>query len=395
MSSNFKKLKCIGEGSFGKAWLVQEISSKNKYVLKEIELSKLNEKQKNEAKKEVTVLAKMDHVNIVKYIDNFLTSNLLGIIMEYCDGGDIYQKIQSKRGIHFHESTILDWFIQCCLALRHIHNKKILHRDIKTSNIFLTNHEKTVKLGDFGIAKVLNNTSDLARTCIGTPYYLSPEICEHKPYNNKSDIWALGCVLYEMCTLKHAFEAGNMKGLIFKIVRGNYPPIPARYAYEIKLLIAQMFRQEPRERPSINAILRKPFLMKLIRANDQYNSEINDSDTSSVVSSNFGSRANSRPASSASRRSYVSGVGGALNAGVYEPKKNHYNPFPIPKNPRERQLHNAYAPKPAQILQKQNRDLYQQDLQLKMQLEKVSHIFSIFCRLISPEAGVRKFFYLR
>ena len=70
------------------------------------------------------------------------------------------------------------------------------------------------------LLQVLRNTGELARTAIGTPYYLSPEICDNKPYNNKSDIWSLGCILYEMTTLKHAFEAGNMKGLVLKILKG-------------------------------------------------------------------------------------------------------------------------------------------------------------------------------
>lgn len=105
------------------------------------------------------------------------------------------------------------------MGLEHIHKNKILHRDIKTLNIFLNKNE-TVKIGDLGVAKALN-TNDFARTMVGTPFYLSPELCEEKPYNEKSDIWALGCLLYELCTFKHPFEATNQASLILKIIRGK------------------------------------------------------------------------------------------------------------------------------------------------------------------------------
>ncbi|KAK7919320.1 hypothetical protein WMY93_010604 [Mugilogobius chulae] len=183
--------------------------------------------------------------------------------MDYCEGGDLFKRINSQKGVLFSETQILDWFVQICLALKHIHDRKILHRDIKSQNIFLTK-DGTVQLGDFGIARVLNSTVELARTCIGTPYYLSPEICENKPYNNKSDIWALGCVLYEMCTLKHAFEAGNMKNLVLKIIRGSYPPVSVHYSHELRSLLGQLFKRNPRERPSVSIILDKPFLSSRI-----------------------------------------------------------------------------------------------------------------------------------
>ncbi|CAG2068093.1 unnamed protein product, partial [Timema podura] len=103
-------------------------------------------------------------------------------------------------------SEVVNLFCQLLLAIQHIHSKKILHRDIKTANILLTRNKDFVKLGDFGISKILASKSK-AETVVGTPCYLSPELCEGRPYNEKSDIWALGCVLYEMMALHRAFRA--------------------------------------------------------------------------------------------------------------------------------------------------------------------------------------------
>lgn len=153
--------------------------------------------------------------------------------------GDLFGKISNRKGVHFSEDEILDMFVQICLALKHVHDRKILHRDLKTQNIFLTKKDM-IKLGDFGIARVLHNTNELAKTAIGTPYYLSPEICENRPYNNKSDIWSLGCILYEMATLRHAFEAGDMKGLVLKILRGSYPPLPQYYSKDMRTLVGKV-----------------------------------------------------------------------------------------------------------------------------------------------------------
>lgn len=235
------------------------------YVVKEVNTTKMNRKEREEAKKEVKVLSQMHHPNIVTYRESFEDSGIMYIVMDYCDGGDLYSRINKQRGQPFPEDQILDWFVQLCLAVKHVHDRKILHRDIKSQNIFLTKSGR-VKLGDFGIARVLSSTVELARTCIGTPYYLSPEICENRPYNNKSDIWAMGCVLYEVTTLKHAFEAGNMKNLVLKIIRGSYPPVPSSYSYDLRHLITQCFKRNPRDRPSVNAILRLGFIQRRIES---------------------------------------------------------------------------------------------------------------------------------
>ncbi|XP_073911105.1 serine/threonine-protein kinase Nek1 isoform X15 [Castor canadensis] len=259
----YVRLQKIGEGSFGKAVLVESTEDGKQYVIKEINISRMSSKEREESRREVAVLANMKHPNIVQYRESFEENGSLYIVMDYCEGGDLFKRINAQKGILFQEDQILDWFVQICLALKHVHDRKILHRDIKSQNIFLTK-DGTVQLGDFGIARVLNSTVELARTCIGTPYYLSPEICENKPYNNKSDIWALGCVLYEMCTLKHAFEAGNMKNLVLKIISGSFPPVSLHYSYDLRSLVSQLFKRNPRDRPSVNSILEKGFIAKRI-----------------------------------------------------------------------------------------------------------------------------------
>nr|XP_045009322.1 serine/threonine-protein kinase Nek1 isoform X4 [Jaculus jaculus] len=259
----YVRLQKIGEGSFGKAVLVKSTEDGRQYVIKEISISRMSSKEREESRREVAVLANMKHPNIVQYRESFEENGSLYIVMDYCEGGDLFKRINAQKGSLFQEDQILDWFVQICLALKHVHDRKILHRDIKSQNIFLTK-DGTVQLGDFGIARVLNSTVELARTCIGTPYYLSPEICENKPYNNKSDIWALGCVLYELCTLKHAFEAGNMKNLVLKIISGSFPPVSLHYSYDLRSLLSQLFKRNPRDRPSVNSILEKGFIAKRI-----------------------------------------------------------------------------------------------------------------------------------
>ncbi|CAL4176111.1 unnamed protein product, partial [Meganyctiphanes norvegica] len=259
----YEILQKLGAGSYGMASLALKKDSNEKCVIKEINISHMTEKEIIEAKHEVQVLSSLTHPNVTQFRDSFEDSGRLLIIMDYCAGGDLYTLIQGRKSVNFPEDRVLDWFVQLCLAMKYIHDRRILHRDIKSQNVFLTDDGR-VKLGDFGISKVLSSTSELARTCIGTPYYLSPEMCENRPYNNKSDIWALGCVLYEMAALKHAFAANNMKGLVLKIVKGSYAPIPAKYSRDLGLLLSQIFQREPRSRPSISVILRKPFIFKRI-----------------------------------------------------------------------------------------------------------------------------------
>jgi NIMA (never in mitosis gene a)-related kinase len=225
-------------------------------VAKKIILGALNEKEVEASHREAELLSRLDHPNIVKYKESFCENNLLIIIMEYCEVGDLsyHVKQKRKRQEFFTETEIMNWFVQLALALQYVHSNKVLHRDIKGSNIYLTSNN-TVKIGDFGISRVLEGSVEVANTVIGTPYYMAPEVCQNKPYTFKSDVWSLGCVIYELCTLQHAFNADNLLGLVFKIVSETAEPIPSRYSPQLRQVVQSMLAKDDRARPSISQIL--------------------------------------------------------------------------------------------------------------------------------------------
>ncbi|XP_007958664.3 serine/threonine-protein kinase Nek3 isoform X1 [Chlorocebus sabaeus] len=259
---DYMVLRMIGEGSFGRALLVRHESSNQMFAMKEIRLPKSFSNTQN-SRKEAVLLAKMKHPNIVAFKESFEAEGHFYIVMEYCDGGDLMQKIKQQKGKLFPEDMILNWFTQMCLGVNHIHKKRVLHRDIKSKNIFLTQNGK-VKLGDFGSARLLSNQMAFACTYVGTPYYVPPEIWENLPYNNKSDIWSLGCILYELCTLRHPFQANSWKNLILKVCQGSINPLPSHYSYELQFLVKQMFKRNPSHRPSATTLLSQGIIARLV-----------------------------------------------------------------------------------------------------------------------------------
>lgn len=264
-AQTYRELEVIGRGSYGAAVLVVHLAEGGKYVAKKILLSGLSEKELQGAQQEAQLLRSLDHPNIVKYKESFLNPQELIIVMEYCEVGDLslQMKKMKKEGTIFTENEIMNWLVQMCMGLRYVHEKRILHRDIKTSNIYLTANN-SVKLGDFGISKLLDSTNDAANTVVGTPYYLSPEVCEGRAYSYKSDVWSLGCVLYELCTFKHAFNADNLLGIVFKIVSGRADPIPARYSMQLKDLIQRMLLKDVSSRPSTGQVLNDPYVQNFM-----------------------------------------------------------------------------------------------------------------------------------
>jgi len=267
MSSKYKVKKLLGEGSFGKAFLCSRDSDDDLCVIKQIKVEDMTKQEKEDVINESTILSKLDHPNIIKFFEFFESKTpqqTFNIVTEYADGGDLSEKIKEQNKTPFKESDILDYFTQICLALKHIHEKKIIHRDLKSGNVFLMK-SGLVKLGDFGIAKTFKNTMDKAKTMVGTPYYLSPEIIQGKLYDNKSDIWSLGVLLYEMMTFKMPFEANTLPMLSMKIMRGNYTPPSSMYTKDLREIVSKCLMVEPSRRPSIREILKMPIIQNRIK----------------------------------------------------------------------------------------------------------------------------------
>ncbi|XP_043976165.1 serine/threonine-protein kinase Nek8 isoform X2 [Gambusia affinis] len=257
----YEKIKVVGRGAFGIVHLCRRRSDGAFVILKEIPVEQMSRDERLAAQNECQVLKLLNHPNIIEYYENFLEDKALMIAMEYAPGGTLAEYIQKRCNSLLDEDTILHFFVQILLALYHVHNKLILHRDLKTQNILLDKHQMIVKIGDFGISKILVSKSK-AYTVVGTPCYISPELCEGKPYNQKSDIWALGCVLYELASLKRAFEAANLPALVLKIMSGTFAPISDRYSPELRQLILNMLNLDPSKRPQLNEIMALPICIR-------------------------------------------------------------------------------------------------------------------------------------
>ncbi|XP_034128288.1 serine/threonine-protein kinase Nek8 [Drosophila guanche] len=252
--ANYNKVRVVGQGSFGIAILYRRKSDGHQIVFKQINLSELTPPGRDLAMNEVDVFSKLHHPNIVSYLGSFIKDNTLLIEMEYADGGTLAQIIAERQGLHhFPERYIIAVFEQVSSAINYMHSENILHRDLKSANVFL-NRRGIVKLGDFGISKIMN-TKIHAQTVLGTPYYFSPEMCEGKEYDNKSDIWALGCILGEMCCLKKTFAATNLSELVTKIMAGNYTPVPSGYTSGMCSLMSNLLQVEAARRPTASEVL--------------------------------------------------------------------------------------------------------------------------------------------
>lgn len=263
----YERIKLLGEGAYGAAYLVRPKDKRHELeVAKEIRTAHLTDKQREGVLAESKVLRMMKHPNVVGYKDSFSEPPKMYIIMEYADGGDLAAKIKERKtgNRRFEEKDIMFIFVQVALALQHIHSRKVLHRDLKPLNIFLTK-QGLVKLGDFGIARLMDSSMAEAKTTIGTPFYLSPEMCNSEGYNLKSDLWSLGVVTYELTVLRVPFGGVSLPAVALQIMGAEPDPLPKEYSADLNWIVFRFLEKEPSKRPNLDQVLRMPFVQSYIQ----------------------------------------------------------------------------------------------------------------------------------
>ena len=265
----YEVIRTLGRGSYGRVDLCKDKSTGEQFAVKKVKLGQMPEADRLKALEEATFLSKLDHPNIVAYHESFQENDSLYISMEYMDGGDLEKKIAQRGHSFLPEQDILFSFVQILSALAYLHKKNIMHRDIKPQNCFLTRHG-VVKLGDFGVAKSMDY-GNLAKTVIGTPFYLAPEIWDHVPYSYAADVYSLGVVLYELCSLHKPYEADTAAELLIKVTKGERRPIPEFFSKDIRELIKQMMQKDPSLRPDCDQIIQLPFIQRAIKDLVEFN----------------------------------------------------------------------------------------------------------------------------
>uniref|UniRef100_A0A1I8B300 non-specific serine/threonine protein kinase n=1 Tax=Meloidogyne hapla TaxID=6305 RepID=A0A1I8B300_MELHA len=244
----FRTISQVGNGSFGKCFLCERCSDGEKVVLKKVMLNEA-------AKLEAFLISQINHENVVQTFESYISHRSVYIVMEHMAGGTLHELINKQHGKPLKDKVVLNYTAQIASALRHIHQEhRIIHRDVKPSNVLLTSDHKTAKLCDFGIALKLESGQKL-KGKIGAPgtlNYLAPEILGACEYDFKADIWSLGCVVFEMVERKKAFPGVQELAVFHKICNGIIVfPEDSKLCF----LIKELLEPKQEDRPSAEGVL--------------------------------------------------------------------------------------------------------------------------------------------
>ncbi len=265
IENNFIILSILGKGAFSIVYKVKRIKNDKIYALKKVSLKSLKNKEMENALNEIRILASIKNRNIIGYKEAFIEKKTgdLCIVMDFAGGGDLSQKIKECKKLkkRIPEALIIKYFYQLTVALHELHIRKIIHRDLKTANVMIDQDDQSVKLGDMNVSKVVKNI--FAYTQTGTPYYASPEVWRDDPYNTKTDIWSLGCVLFELCMLRPPFIATDMDELFGKVQKREMQKFDVFYSKQLQSAILKLLTVNPHLRPSTEKILKNSIFKEI------------------------------------------------------------------------------------------------------------------------------------
>ena len=259
---HFQIVKLIGKGTFGRVYKVKNTIDKRSYALKKIYVLRQKKYDNLGTLTELHILYHNKCPFLLQLIDCHYSYYDLNIITKFCVKGDLGKEIETrfKTLNYFLEDDIWKIFIQICYGIHYLHKNNIIHRDLKTANIFLEK-DNNIRIGDFGISKILKQ--DLTNTSMGTPLYLSPEVINRENYGLKTDLWALGCILYELAMLKYTFSSYNMNSLMKKINNCKYVKISNPiYSSSIQNIVDLLIVKDSLKRIDIDQLLKENIIVE-------------------------------------------------------------------------------------------------------------------------------------
>ncbi|MEW5299511.1 MAG: hypothetical protein WDW36_002522 [Sanguina aurantia] len=250
--------KAVGKGGYAIVYKAIRLEDGRVVAVKKVEIFEMSAKKRERCLSEVTLLHKLDHPNIIQMLDAFIDENMLIIIFEWAPAGDLKRLIKktAESGRALEEGAIWTFFFQIVDGLRYMHSMRIMHRDIKPANV-LVGANGALKLADLGLGRQLSEQTMEAFSKVGTPYYVSPEVVRGAGYDWKSDVWSMGCLLYELACLRSPFEmqGANLYDVFQRISKCDFTPLPAdHFSVPLRHLVARMLQMDPAKRPELEEV---------------------------------------------------------------------------------------------------------------------------------------------